>query len=288
MTGAADVARSTEEAAAGGGPGRDTPKVEVREVAKEFSRRQDGQTEVVQALHDVSLTVNAGEIVTLTGMSGCGKTTLLRVIMGLEQVTSGTVYVNGQAIDGPGEDRAMVFQHAELLPWRSALGNVEFGLEIRGIRADERNEIARKYLELVGLDEAMNRRPYELSGGMRQRVGMARALAIEPDVLLMDEPFGALDAQTRETLQYELLRIHANDRRTIIFVTHDLDEAVLIADRVVMMAPSPGHIHRIIDVDLPRPRENAAELRTSPEFGEVRSRLWQLLQEANTTSSSSG
>lgn len=262
-----------------------TPKVRFESVSKEFVTRQRGTTRSVRALDDVSLSIREGEIVTLTGMSGCGKTTLLRVLMGLETATSGAVYVNGTPIDGPGKDRAMVFQHAELMPWRSALANVEFGLELRGIRAAERHEIAGRYLRMVGLDGSQQLRPYELSGGMRQRVGMARALAIEPDVLLMDEPFGALDAQTRETLQAELLRIHAADNRTIVFVTHDLDEAVLLADRVVMMAPNPGRIHSIVDVDLPRPREDAVELRASPEFGRIRADLWRLLQEANGNTS---
>ncbi|HEX6443865.1 MAG TPA: ABC transporter ATP-binding protein [Streptosporangiales bacterium] len=262
-----------------------TPKVRFESVSKEFVTRQRGTTRTVRALDDVSLSIGAGEVVTLTGMSGCGKTTLLRVLMGLESATSGSVYVNGKPIDGPGKDRAMVFQHAELMPWRSALANVEFGLELRGIRAAERHEIAGRYLRMVGLDGSQHLRPYELSGGMRQRVGMARALAIEPDVLLMDEPFGALDAQTRETLQAELLRIHAADNRTIVFVTHDLDEAVLLADRVVMMAPNPGRIHAVVDVDLPRPREDAVELRASAEFGRIRAHLWRLLQEANGNTS---
>ncbi|MBO0826861.1 MAG: ABC transporter ATP-binding protein [Streptosporangiales bacterium] len=262
--------------------GTATPKVRFEGVSKEFASRQGAKTRTVRALDDVSLSIREGEVVTLTGMSGCGKTTLLRVLMGLESATSGTVYVNGTPIDGPGKDRAMVFQHAELFPWRSALANVEFGLELRGIRSAERHEIAGRYLRLVGLDESQHLRPYELSGGMRQRVGMARALAIEPDVLLMDEPFGALDAQTRETLQSELLRIHAGDNRTILFVTHDLDEAVLLADRVVMMAPNPGRIHAIVDVDLPRPRPDAVELRASAEFGRIRAHLWRLLQEANS------
>ncbi|HZD64917.1 MAG TPA: ABC transporter ATP-binding protein, partial [Acidimicrobiales bacterium] len=203
-------------------PGVD--KVRVVGVSKQFTRQEKGATEVIQALDNVSLTVRPGELVALTGQSGCGKTTLLRVLMGLEQVTAGTVEVDGRVIDGPGPDRAMVFQHAELLPWRSALGNVEFGLEARGsLKRQERRDQARAYLSLVGLEGAMHRKPYELSGGMRQRVGMARALAIQPEVLLMDEPFGALDAQTREQLQQEVLRIHDERDQTIVFVTHDLD-----------------------------------------------------------------
>jgi NitT/TauT family transport system ATP-binding protein len=261
--------------------GSGADKVRMEGVGKAFSVEQDGTTQAVRALEEVSMTIANQEVITLTGMSGCGKTTLLRVLMGLEDVTSGQVLVDGHVVDGPGKDRAIVFQHAELLPWRSALGNVEFALEARGIERKRRREVASEYLDLVGLGNAMDRMPYELSGGMRQRVGMARALAIEPEVLLMDEPFGSLDAQTRESLQIELLRIQAKHAKTIVFVTHDLDEAVLLADRVVMMAPNPGRIHALVDVDIPRPRLDAQSVRASSAFGGIRKHLWQLLQEAN-------
>jgi NitT/TauT family transport system ATP-binding protein len=257
--------------------------VRVRGATKRFFRTERGGVETVDALQYVSLTVHRGELVALAGQTGCGKTTLLRALMGLERIDAGTIEVNGRPVDGPGPDRAMVFQHAELLPWRSAMGNVELGLEARGVPARERRRIAREYLELVGLGQAAQRKPYELSGGMRQRVGMARALAIEPEVLLMDEPFSSLDAQTREALQQEVLRIHAHRRQTIIFVTHDLDEAVLLADRVVMMAPNPGRVHEIVRVDIPRPRTDPEAIRGSDVFVETRARLWRLLQSATGT-----
>jgi NitT/TauT family transport system ATP-binding protein len=256
-------------------------KVVVEGVSKQFTRTQKREVEVINALENVSMTVKPGELVALTGKSGCGKTTLLRILMGLERPSGGRVTVSGREVDGPGPDRAMVFQHAELLPWRSALGNVELGLEARGIGGRQRREVAREYLGLVGLGDAMERKPYELSGGMRQRVGMARALAIQPEVLLMDEPFGALDAQTRESLQQELLRIHGEREQTIVFVTHDLDEAVLLADRIVMLAPHPGRVHAIVDVPLPRPRMDAVSIRTSEDFVKIRGDLWRLLQEAD-------
>lgn len=257
-------------------------KVRVDGVCKRFTRVQRGNTEIVDALEDVSMVVEPGEIVVLTGQSGCGKTTLLRIMMGLEEVSAGTVAVDGERVTGPGPDRAMVFQHAELLPWRTALGNVEFALETAtDMPKKQRREIASQYLDLVGLGDAMRRNPYELSGGMRQRVSLARALAIQPEVLLMDEPFGALDAQTRETLQQELLRIHRERRQTIVFVTHDLDEAILLADRVVMLAPYPGRVHTVVDDNLPRPRLAVEDVRTSDDFMELRSHLWRELQAAN-------
>lgn len=262
-------------------PAAVTDKLGVFDVSKHFTLSVDGRTEVIQALQDVSLTVRSGELVALVGQTGCGKTTLLRVLMGLERVDGGSIEVNSKRVEGPGSDRAMVFQHAELLPWRSAMGNVELGLEARGIPSKARKQIARHYLELVGLGHAMQQKPHELSGGMRQRVGMARALAIEPEVLLMDEPFSSLDAQTREVLQQEVLRIHTEREQTIIFVTHDLDEAVLLADRVVMMAPNPGRVYEIVDVGIPRPRVDAEAVRTSDEFAEARTHLWRLLQAAN-------
>jgi NitT/TauT family transport system ATP-binding protein len=278
-TGATTRAHGTSPAATAAGD-----KVVVEGVSKQFTRTQKRKVEVINALENVSMTVKPGELVALTGKSGCGKTTLLRILMGLEEPSAGRVSVSGREVDGPGPDRAMVFQHAELLPWRSALGNVELGLEARGVNGRERREVARDYLDLVGLGDALERKPYELSGGMKQRVGMARALAIQPEVLLMDEPFGALDAQTRESLQQELLRIHGEREQTIVFVTHDLDEAVLLADRIVMLAPHPGRVHSIVDVPLERPRLDAVSIRTSDEFVEIRGRLWRLLQEASEQS----
>ncbi len=189
-------------------------EVTFLEVSKRFSLRVDGEVHHVQALDRVSFTVNDGEIVALIGPSGCGKTTALRVAMGLDPSTGGRVTVDGREVNGCGYDRGMVFQHAELLPWLSALQNVMFGLEMKGVRGAPLRETAEKYLHLVGLKNSQNRRPHQLSGGMKQRVGIARALAIDPKVLLMDEPFGALDAQTRETLQAELLghpRPHRQD-----------------------------------------------------------------------------
>src|SRR3977135_1484240 len=206
---------------------------------------------------------------------GCGKTTALRIAVGLETASGGRVPVDGREVTGCGHDRGMVFQHAELLPWLTAMQNVMFGLEMKGMRGAELRATARRYLELVGLSDSLNRRPHQLSGGMKQRVGIARALAIDPKVLLMDEPFGALDAQTRETMQEELLQLHARTRKTILFVTHDLDEAALIADRIVVMRE--GRIQEIMDVPLPRPRGDLGVVRGTKEFADPRYHVWRAL-----------
>lgn len=256
-------------------------QLELEHVSKHFEVMQGRKHVPLEVLQDVSLTVRPGEFVSVTGMTGCGKTTLLRLLMGVEPASSGRVLVDGREVSSPAGDRAMVFQHAELFPWRSALGNVEFGLEVQGVARAERMDRARAYLGLVGLRDAEERFPHELSGGMRQRVGMARALAIEPGALLMDEPFGAVDAQTRESLQHQLLQIHALSGQTIVFVTHDLDEAVLLADRVVMMSPRPGRVHAVVDVDLDRPRPEPAAVRADSRFVELRTSLWELLKNAN-------
>jgi NitT/TauT family transport system ATP-binding protein len=252
-------------------------EVTFQDVSKRFALRVEGQVHHVQALDRVNFTVRNGEIVALIGPSGCGKTTALRVAMGLDASTGGRVTVDGREVKGCGHDRGMVFQHAELLPWLSALQNVMFGLEMKGLRGGELRDTAEKYLALVGLSESQNRRPHQLSGGMKQRVGIARALAIDPSVLLMDEPFGALDAQTRESLQAELLDIHARTGKTIIFVTHDLDEAVLIADRIVIMRG--GRVHDIMTVPLARPRADLVEVRGTSEFAETRYKVWRELHE---------
>jgi NitT/TauT family transport system ATP-binding protein len=255
-------------------------EVTFLDVSKRFSLRVDGQVHHVQALDRVNFTVRDGEIVALIGPSGCGKTTALRVAMGLDISSGGQVTVDGREVHGCGHDRGMVFQHAELLPWLSALQNVMFGLEMKGMRGLELRETAEKYLNLVGLKESQNRRPHQLSGGMKQRVGIARALAIDPKVLLMDEPFGALDAQTRESLQAELLDLHRRTQKTILFVTHDLDEAVLIADRIVVM--KNGRVQEIMDVPLKRPRPDLGVVRGAPEFAETRYRVWRAIHDGAT------
>jgi NitT/TauT family transport system ATP-binding protein len=256
-------------------------EVSLIDVSKRFVLQVGKETQTVQALSRVSFTVRDGEIVSLIGPSGCGKTTALRIAMGLELATSGRVTLDGREVKGCGHDRGMVFQHAELLPWLTAIENVMFGLEMKGMRGAELRSTAEKYLDLVGLGASRNRRPHQLSGGMQQRVGIARALAIDPKVLLMDEPFGALDAQTRETMQEELLQIHARTGKTILFVTHDLDEAVLIADRIVVMRE--GRIQEILQVPLPRPRGDLGLVRGTREFADTRYHVWQALHAAPDT-----
>ncbi len=250
-------------------------EVSLIDVSKRFTLRVGGELQTIDALRRVNFTVRDGEIVALIGPSGCGKTTALRIAMGLDSATGGRVTVDGREVKGCGHDRGMVFQHAELLPWLTALQNVMFALEMKGMRGAQLRDTASRYLDLVGLRDSWNRRPHQLSGGMKQRVGIARALAIDPKVLLMDEPFGALDAQTRETMQAELLDIHARTRKTILFVTHDLDEAVLIADRIVVMRE--GRVTETMDVPLKRPRGDLGVVRGLKEFAETRYRVWKAL-----------
>ena len=250
-------------------------EVSLLDVSKRFTLRVGRETQTVQALSNVSVTVRDGEIVSLIGPSGCGKTTALRIAMGLETASGGRVTVDGREVKGCGHDRGMVFQHAELLPWLTALQNVMFGLEMKGMRGAELRDTATRYLDLVGLTDSHNRRPHQLSGGMKQRVGIARALAIDPKVLLMDEPFGALDAQTRETMQEELMQLHERTKKTILFVTHDLDEAVLVADRIAMMRD--GRIQEIMDVPLPRPRGDLGLARGTKEFADASYHVWKTL-----------
>ena len=244
----------------------------VQNVTKSFIG-SDGR-EFARALDGVSFDVEKGEIVAVIGPSGCGKTTALRIIMGLETATSGQVLVNGRRVSGCGLDRGMVFQHAELLPWRSTLSNVGYGLEMKGIKQPELDRLAAQYLDLVGLSHARDFRPHQLSGGMKQRVGIARALAIDPDVLLMDEPFGALDSQTRETLHGELLAIHRKTKKTILIVTHDLDEAVILAHRVVVL--KAGKVDQVIPIEL-GDRDDLSSIRTSSEYANKRAMIWNAL-----------
>ncbi|WP_158807051.1 ABC transporter ATP-binding protein [Beijerinckia sp. L45] len=244
-------------------------------IGKTFAQRSKGRDTVIKVLDDLTFDVADGEIVALCGPSGCGKTTALRIAMGLEAPTKGHITVDQRRVKGCGHDRGIIFQHAELLPWLTAKANVMFGLEMKGIRGSAASDVAMSYLDLVGLSASAERRPHQLSGGMRQRVGIARALAIDPGVLLMDEPFGALDAQSREGLQTELLAIHAKTRKTIVIVTHDLDEAVILADRILVLGE--GRLQEVIDVRLPRQNRDSGTLRAAPEFTDARFRLWQAL-----------
>jgi NitT/TauT family transport system ATP-binding protein len=225
--------------------------IQVEGVSQVFA---GGRGESVRALDDVGLDVVAGEFVTLVGRSGCGKSTLLRIVAGLLAPTSGRVLIGGQPVRGPRRDVALVFQRPALMPWRTVLENVLLPVEILGLDRTAGRRRAEQLLELVGLAGAGGRRPWELSGGMQQRVALCRALIQEPAVLLMDEPFAALDAITREELGLELQRIWSETRKTIVFVTHSIEEAVLLADRIALMTSRPGRISRIVNVDLPRPR----------------------------------
>jgi NitT/TauT family transport system ATP-binding protein len=258
----------------------DTVKLAVRKVSKSFRIRgqRGSQDRILNVLGDVSFDVRQGEVVSLIGESGCGKTTLLRIIQGLIRLDNGSILVDGVPVTKPGRDRGFVFQHASLLPWRNARHNVEFGLELQGVPAAERASRAQELLNLVGLGQAADQYPHQLSGGMQQRVGLARALAIDPAILLMDEPFSALDAQTREVLQDELLRIHAETAKTTLFVTHDLDEALYLSDRVVVLAARPGRVKRIIDIPFAYPRPALPELRGDPLFQEIRAIIWSLIR----------
>lgn len=241
------------------------------------SRVFESETGTVEALRDINLDVFDKEFMCFIGPSGCGKTTLLRIVAGLDRPTSGEVLLDGKIIKSPDPERGMVFQEYSLFPWRTIIDNVAFGLEIKGMPKKERYEIARKYLKMVGLEAFEHSYPYELSGGMRQRVAIVRALANNPKVLLMDEPFGSVDAQTRNLLQGELLRIWGEERKTVLFITHSIDEAVYLADRVVVLSARPGQIRDIIEINLERPRQ-----RTSGEANVIRERLLGLLGEERT------
>jgi NitT/TauT family transport system ATP-binding protein len=249
--------------------------LELRDISKTFMAEKG---ESVESLSNINLTVKNEEFVCLLGPSGCGKTTLLRIIAGLDYPSTGTVMLGGTVIDRPNPQLAMIFQEYSLYPWKTVVNNIAFGLEIRGIPQWKRSEIVKKYLEIVGLEGFENSYPYELSGGMRQRVAVARALAVDPTILLMDEPFGALDAQTRNMLQHELLNIWEKTKKTILFVTHSVDEAVFLADRIVVLTPRPGTICEVIPIDQPRPRD-----RTSVEFAKVRRYVLDMINQPKCT-----
>jgi NitT/TauT family transport system ATP-binding protein len=257
-----------------------TAKIQFQNVSKQFAVKQPtlDRKPFFTAIDDISLDVQVGEFMVIVGPSGCGKSTLLDLLAGLAEPSRGQILLDGKKISGPALDRGVVFQQYALFPWRTALGNVEFGLEAKGVPEKERRQRAREHLDLVGLSGFEDRHPHELSGGMKQRVAIARALAYDPEVLMMDEPFAALDAQTRETLQDELIRIWEKSKKTIIFITHGIDEAVYLGSRVAVMTSRPGRIKRVIDVPNEL-RVRGEDIRSLPLFGEVRHEVWSELRE---------
>ena len=243
-------------------------KLSVQHLSKNF----DG----LEVLDDISLEVAEGEFVCIVGPSGCGKTTFLRIVGGLETTNGGVIEIDGRGVSKPGSDRGFVFQADSLLPWRRVFNNAFIGLEVNHRTSDEDKSVTRKLLDLVGLGGFEEYFPRQLSGGMRQRVNLARAIAVNPEVLLMDEPFSGLDAQTREIMQTELLRIWREGRKTVIFITHQIDEAVYLADRVVVFARRPGRIQDIVPIDLPRPRE--LSIKRDAAFAPYVDRIWQQIE----------
>ena len=232
----------------------------------------------LEVLRDICFEVAVGEFVSIIGPSGCGKTTLLRILHGLEPATSGTVFAAGSRVKAPSTSSAMVFQHFNLFPWLTVIENVAFGLEVARLPPAECAERANRFVRLVGLEGFAGHYPHEISGGMQQHVGLARAFALDPDILLMDEPFGALDAITREQLQREIAGILAQSPRTAVFITHNMDEAIFFSDRILVMSPRPARLVEEVRVDLPRPRE-AGAVRASPQFASMREHLWSLLSQ---------
>ena len=250
------------------------PFIQARNITLVFSSKN---REPVTALKDFSLEVGQGEFVSIVGPSGCGKSTFLNLLLGLIKPDSGELKLNNTPISGPGQERAMVFQEFGLLPWRTVRANVELGLELKGMPAPERADRATELIKLVGLTDFERHYPHELSGGMKQRVGLARALATEPQVLLMDEPFAALDAQTREFMQSELLKIWTEAKKTVLFITHQINEAVYLADRVVVMSARPGRVKGVFQIPFERPRK--LNLKRDPRFLELEDSIWKLIEE---------
>ena len=248
-----------------------SPKIQIDNAGKTFL---DGS---VVAFRNLSLAVQPNEVLCIVGPSGCGKPTLLRCIDGLIPLSEGRILIDGQAVRSPSEQVAVVFQHFGLFPWKTVYDNVAYGLRLRGASREELAAVG-EYIRIVGLEGFEGRYPYQLSGGMQQRVGLARALAVRPSVLLMDEPFASVDAQTREILQEELLRIWERERQTMVFITHSIDEAILLGDRVVIMSARPGRVKETLDVPFPRPRDLEA-VRALPAFAELRSHIWEQLRQ---------
>ncbi|MBV6756396.1 ABC transporter ATP-binding protein [Rhodococcus opacus] len=255
-------------------------KIEAKRVAKIYPKPGSRSAkDATSVLDGFDLQIKSGEFLSLLGPSGCGKSTFLNILAGLEAHNGGAVLVDGKRVEGVNKNVGVVFQGYALFPWLTAQKNVEVGLKIRGVPKAERRARAAKVLKTVGLEAAANRLPHQLSGGMRQRVAIARVLAYEPDILVFDEPFAALDAQTREFLQGELLRIweSGDTKKTILFVTHSIDEAIFLSDRIAVMTRAPGRVKTLIDVELPRPRDS--DSRNSEEFAHIRSRVARVLEE---------
>ncbi len=250
------------------------PHLVIRDLCMSFQNERDGSQ--VKALQDINLTIEEGEFICIVGASGCGKTTLLRIIDGLTKATSGEVLFGSRPVVGPNSECGFVFQGDSLFPWRTVMANVVFGLEVQGNSKRRSEETARYLIELVGLAGFENLYPHELSGGMRQRVNLARALAMDPQVLLMDEPFASLDAQTREIMQLELLQIWSSQNKTVLFVTHQIEEAVYLADRIVVLSARPGRVKEIISVNMQRPRLLSAK--RSHYFTEMVGSIWDSIQ----------
>src|SRR5699024_1536832 len=248
-------------------------KIHIDNVVKTFDSR-NGE---VTALNGIDLNIYENEFITVVGPSGCGKSTLLNIIAGLETPTSGKAYCDEKEITGTGTERGVVFQEYALFPWLTVIGNVQFGLKLQGIKGSKAKEIAKKYIRLVDLEDFIDHYPKELSGGMKQRVAIARAYAANPSVLLMDEPFGALDAQTRTQLKEELLKTWDNDKKTCVLITHDVEEAILLGQKVIIMSARPGRIKEVVDVHIPYPRNQ--ETRMEDEFLKVKNYIWKQVYE---------
>jgi NitT/TauT family transport system ATP-binding protein len=250
--------------------------LELQSVSRTFVIERRRRTEELFVLDDITFGVDERSFVAICGPSGCGKSTLLRLIHGLQKPDAGEIRVRGELVTAPRLDRGMVFQNHNLMPWRTVVRNVEFGLEALGLSKDERRRRAMAWLDKVGLADFAGYYPAQLSGGMQQRVGLARALALDPQLLLMDEPFGALDAQTRVLLQEELERIWEAEAKTVVFITHDIEEALFLSDRVIVMSARPGRIIADIPVEAPRPRRDT--WRVAPEFSRLKGDIWELLR----------
>ena len=252
--------------------------LEIKNISKTYFSSDEHSKASTLALKELNFGIPKGTFFTIIGPSGCGKSTLLRLINGLMLPDEGKILINNIEINKPGRDRGMVFQYFNLLPWRTVIDNVAFGLELMKVPKKTYTEKAMYYIDLVGLKGFEYHYPYELSGGMQQRVGLARALAVDPEILLMDEPFGSVDEQTRELLQTELLRIWEYEHKTVVFVTHSIEEAVFMSDKILVLTSRPGQVNKLIDIPFERPR--LSKLKSNPQFGEYREELWNILKES--------